>query len=168
MLKEKICVADNEIVMNAETDIIELVTRNTEESGQVIGIVIGIIDGFDASGTPFVEFPVNPTGRALPSRSTVELNEDHIGRDVALMFEMNNARKPIIIGLMHEPRDHSVVETRNEEEILRISAATEINICCGESSIRMNKDGRIEIKGKNVLSQAVRSNKIRGGSVGLN
>jgi hypothetical protein len=172
MYKETVCMADKEIVMNTEheetTDILQRVTRNTEESSQVSGIVIGKLSGFDADGTPFVEFSVNPTGRAIPSRSTVELNENHIGRNVALMFELSNVRKPIIIGMMHVPGNHAAVEVTREEEIVRITAETEIHICCGESSIRMNKNGKIEIKGRDILSQAIRGNKIRGGMVGLN
>ena len=69
---------------------------------------------------------------------------------------------------MHVPENHVAVEMKREEEILKIRAETEIHICCGESSIQMNKNGKIEIRGNDILSQAARNNRIRGGSIGLN
>ena len=175
MIKKTAYMENKENMANHEheetMDILELLTRNSEDTSQVNGIVIGTLSGFGESGesgVPFVEFPLNPSRHPLPSRSTVELNEHHIGREVALMFEMNDVRKPIIIGLMHVPGNHAAVEVKNEEEILKISAETEIHICCGESFIRMNKNGKIEIRGNDILSQAARNNRIRGGSIGLN
>ena len=169
-VKKTVNITDDEKLASQEheetTDIIELVTRFTKEASHVSGIVIGTLKGFNASGIPFVEFPLNPTGRPLPSRSTVALNKNHIGREVALMFEMNTVRKPIIIGLMHVPENH--VEVKIEDEITVISAEKEIHIRCGESSIRLRKDGKIEIKGRDILSKASQSNKIKGGMVNVN
>lgn len=49
-----------------------------------------------------------------------------------------------------------------------ISAEHTIKLECGESSITLHKDGKIKIKGKYVISQAKKANRIRGGSVELN
>jgi hypothetical protein len=149
-----------------EDDILQEVTLLTEQAGTLQGIVIGTVAAFSGSEIPRVTFPQNPTGRPLPCRSTVELTPDHIGRSVALMFEMNDARKPIVIGLMH------VTETRldivKDGEPREITADREIVLRCGASSIRLQADGKIIIKGREIVSRAKGNHKIQGGMVYIN
>ena len=147
-------------------DIIELVTTHTQEASIVYGLVIGTVKGFSESNLPMVDFCVNPTGLPLVCRSTVELKKEHIGRDVALMFEMNDVRKPIVIGLMH------VFETSFDSEkdgkTRMISAEKEILLRCGASSIQLRADGKVIIKGREIVSRAKRTNTIQGGMVYIN
>lgn len=56
-----------------------------------------------------------------------------------------------------DTRDHVVIEAN---ETLRLK--------CGESSVDLRKDGKLMIRGKDVLTRAKRTNRIKGGSVGIN
>lgn len=147
-------------------DIIELVTRHTEETTTVEGIVIGRLMGFDDSDNPLVDFAYNPMGNPLPARSVLELKKKDTGRDVALMFESNDSRRPIVIGLMHIPGGSMILEADGEKQVIR--AEKELLLQCGQSSILLREDGKIVIKGRDIVSRASRNNKIRGGSVHLN
>lgn len=167
-LSTKTChTADKHEQLNERiSDIIEQVTVHTEKTSTIHGIVIGRLTGFKDSSVPCVDFPLNPTGHSLPSRATVAVNGEHIGREVALMFEMNDVRKPVIIGLMHAP-EHSY-DIVSDGDIVSISAEREIHITCGDSSIRMDKNGKIEIEGMDIVSRASRRNDIKGGMIKLN
>ncbi len=146
------------------SDILELVTRRTESLGIIQGLVIGRIEGFNGEGVPCVNFSLNSSGRPLACRATVALDENHAGRDVALMFENNDARKPIIIGLMHE----AGIRVEKDGAVLDFSSDKEILIRCGESSIHMKSDGQIIIKGREILTRATCNHRIQGGAVHIN
>lgn len=149
-----------------EEDIIDLVTVYTEKTAKIEGVVVGRITGFLSSGEPLVDFTMNHTGRPVQSRTTVGLLIGHIGREVALMFEGGDARKPIIIGLMHMPEKG--VEPVEEDQTTVISSEKDILIRCGEASIHLKQDGKIIIKGKDILSRARRNHDIKGGMINLN
>jgi hypothetical protein len=53
------------------------------------------------------------------------------------------------------------------EEIV-VEATQGLILKCGESSITMRPDGKILIKGKDLVSHAQRTNRIKGGSVAIN
>lgn len=105
----------------------------------------------------------------------------YCGRDVLVVFQDGDRSKPIIVGLMEEPLESLVkmnaaaTETPERKRELRIDgkrvvieADDEIELKCGQGSITIRKDGKIVVKGTNVLSHATGPNRIRGGSVSLN
>ena len=147
-------------------NLIDLVAAKTEKSKQVEGLLLGRLTGFDSSGSPMVDHDLNATGRPVRARATVDLSEDHIHRDVALMFEGNLSHKPIIIGLMSV--QNKAREPAEKSQTTLITGDKEIILQCGDSSIHMKKDGKIVIKGKYILSQASGSHKIKGGMIQLN
>jgi len=152
--------------MKDEEDIIDLVTAYTEKAAKIEGVVVGRITGFHSGGDPLVDFTMNRTGSPLVARTTVGLAKCHIGRDAAVMFESGDFRKPIIIGLMHISKQD--VETVEDDNTTVISSEKEILIRCGEASIHLKKDGKIIIKGKDILSRARRNHDIKGGMINLN
>lgn len=163
MLKEALTVETD----SEEThDILEDVVHATEQTFKVNGIVVGGLKAFDEADRPMVDFSINPMPDPLPARSTVALSKDHIGRDVALLFEQNDVRKPIVIGLMHVIAP--TVEVSSDAMKREITAKEELVLRCGDSSILLRKDGKIVIKGRDILSRARRNNKVKGGSVQLN
>lgn len=156
----------SEEIQNEPENLIDIVVANTEKSQRVEGLLVGRLTGFDNSGNPMVDHDMNTTGRPIQARATVDLLDDHIHRDVALMFEGNNSQKPIIIGLMSVQN-----KTREPSENRRTTVITgdnEIILQCGDSSIHMNRDGKIVIKGKYILSQASGNHKIKGGMIQIN
>ena len=66
------------------------------------GVVVGTLSGFDEAGQPWVALPDPESGRDLPARSIVILDQGHLGSRVLLAFERNDRRKPIVIGVMQE------------------------------------------------------------------
>ena len=53
-------------------------------------------------------------------------------------------------------------------EALLVQASQELTLRVGEGSITIRKDGKILIKGKDLVSHAQRMNRIKGGSVSIN
>jgi hypothetical protein len=53
-------------------------------------------------------------------------------------------------------------------ETIRLAAGKEIELVCGSSAIVLRSDGSVIVRGVNVTSRAVKSNKIRGAAVNIN
>ena len=49
-----------------------------------------------------------------------------------------------------------------------LEAHDEIVLRCGESSISLRKDGKVVIRGRELVSRAAEINKIKGGAVHIN
>ena len=49
-----------------------------------------------------------------------------------------------------------------------IEAMESLKLVCGESSIELHKDGKLLIRGNDVVTRAKRTNRIKGGSVAIN
>jgi len=64
-------------------------------------------------------------------------------------------------------RDISQMTTL-EDKVLHIKADDGLVIECGKSSIILTKDGKVQIKGNDLLSRANRMNKIKGAGVNIN
>ena len=138
------------------------------EQNSVDGVVIGMILGF--SGTePLVVFPGNPEEVAIPARSLARLSGEDIGAEVALLFEDGDRMRPLIIGKLIEPaREDASPRVVADGELVRLTAKERIELRVGKSSIILEADGHITIRGTDLVSHASRSNRIRGGSVNLN
>jgi hypothetical protein len=55
------------------------------------------------------------------------------------------------------PPDHVVIE-----------AGEHLTLKCGQSSVDLRKDGKLMVRGNDVLTRAKRTNRIKGGSVAIN
>ena len=158
-------------------------------------VVIGEIDGLSASGEPLVNFPQNASRQPIAAMSTVAINAEHEGRQVALLFTAGDFNQPLIIGLIHSPlldlideyeatstrlddRDAST-DSRLEDSDKAIEASAdgkkvvieghdEVVLKCGEASITLTKAGKIIIRGKYLLNRSTGVNRILGGSVQIN
>ncbi|TPO11130.1 DUF6484 domain-containing protein [Mesorhizobium sp. B1-1-5] len=135
---------------------------------RIEGVVIGAFLGFDGSA-PLVVFAGNTRATAVRAKSLCELSSDMIGTDVALLFEGGDPGKPLIMGRIVEPaRKVPSPQILRDGETVRIVGEERIELRCGKSTIILEKDGRITIRGTYVTSHARVSNRIRGGSVNLN
>ena len=133
---------------------------------RIDGIVIGKLGEFEASGSPTIDYPGNTSG-PLAARSTVSLAPADRGREVALMFEAGDPRKPIVLGLIHHPVPAPMEATVDQERLV-LSAEQEIQLRCGKSSITLTKAGKIILRGEYLLSRSTGVNRIKGGSVQIN
>lgn len=109
------------------------------------------------------------------------LKKENTGREVLLIFEGGNPDKPIIIGMLEsviddivamqiepEPEKPESVNTVVDGRRITLEAENEIVLKCGKGSITINKDGKIIVKGTNLMSRSSGMNRIKGGSVGIN
>ncbi len=145
------------VVNESKEDLLTTLADYTENAMKIEGVVVGTITTFDKQNQPIVDFDCNVFKEAIPAASLVELNDTHKDSKVALMFEKNQADKPIIMGLMHVP-----------EPIKTIAADKELVIKCGKASIRLKENGDIVINGRELVSRARKNNIIRGGTIHLN
>lgn len=134
----------------------------------VDGVVIGLLMGFE-DGVPLVVFAGNPQDRAIRARSLARLQGDHVGAEVALLFEDGRRDRPLIVGRIVEPaRPETDPTVIRDGETVKLTARERIELRVGKASIIMEKDGHVTIRGTHLVSHASASNRIRGGSVNLN
>ena len=141
---------------------------------------IGRLVGFDAEGSPLVDFPGCPAPRPIAALSTSACGEECIGRDVALVFVDGNRARPLVIGLIHRPqptgadagtspvRPPETLEARLDGERVVLKADREIVLECGKASITLTRAGKVLIRGAYLLSRSSGVNRIKGGSVQIN
>jgi hypothetical protein len=168
-------------VKKERTKTIELVENTVPIEGMRLGRIIRI----NESGDFFVDFSGDST-KPVVARTTTSVREETLrrgnpeGREVLLIFENNDPRRPIIVDTMYslieeitEPAT-TVLEAEEPHEVTidgkRISfeAENEIVLKCGKASITLTRAGKVLIKGEYVLSHSSGENRLRGGSVAIN
>ncbi len=154
------------------TTVATTVAEPARESAAAGGVVIGFIADLDHDGCPRV---VVPGGDDLPlrARSLCLVQAGERGRQCALMYENGDPRRPLILGLLqhpvlsvHAPAGEVTLARRGDEVVLQADAAIELR--CGDASLRLSADGRIEVRGTTLVSHATGLNRIRGASIKLN
>jgi hypothetical protein len=156
-------------------------------------LLIGKVTSINDNGNPLIAY--NEATQVLPieALTTVPLNDSSVGKDVAISFAQNQGGIPIVMGVIRRLLDDVISQQENtmplaaddentnllsaetgKPEIivdgnkLELSAADEITLRCGKSSITLNKNGKILIKGEHMLNRTAGSYKIKSGSIQLN
>ncbi len=128
----------------------------------------------DEGRCPLVAYEGMPSAAAVRARSLVDLCGRHIGQTVALMFEMGEPMLPVVTGLLQGTPGWPQADLPAQVEIeaggsrMIVSARQELVLRCGKASITLTADGRVEIRGETIRTQAIGANRICGGSVELN
>jgi hypothetical protein len=115
---------------------------------------------------------IGPDGRAqvliptlgktpLFAASLVPVAAASVGR-LAAVTMMDD--QPLILGLIQPP----LPEVEADGEKLVLEARREVTLRCGKASITMTADGRVTIRGTQVLSRSDGPNRVQGASVQLN
>lgn len=154
----------------------------TSYEGQIIGRIVRV--GED--GIAWVTYPGCPESIAVAARSTLDAPAAHtarpdalVGAKVLLVFEDADPSLPIICGIVRDqvqPRAAVVALTLDspmkdvivDGRQLVFNAQQQILLRCGKSSLLLRRDGKIEIRGRELLSRASGANKIKGGTIDLN
>ena len=133
---------------------------------------VGRIVSIGSDRRPQVDFAGNPNG-PVPSLCLrgLELDAKTLAGDspVVLIFEHGDSTRPIIVGAVDAtlpPQTGSLGNMDNTHSVLR--AEEEITLVCGKSSLSLARNGRITLRGVEIVSRASGSNKIRGASVSIN
>ena len=150
---------------------------------QLTAPCVGYVDGTGRNGEILVH-----TDKTSPQKARLLANVDRteligpdaLGREVLLVFDHGDPNRPIIIGFLEHPLEKLVsLELESEEakkkkdiaidgKRVTIEAEEEVLLRCGKGSILIRKDGKIVIKGTNILSRSSGPNRVKGASVGLN
>jgi Domain of unknown function (DUF6484) len=174
-------VVDAEALFELQEDISTLELQKTSEPPRLEGVVISTLVGLNNAGEPLVDFPANTAGEPMPARAAVTLGKGEIGREVALLFEGGDPRRPIIMGLIQYPErvqptssERSRRETQKpinaevDGKRLVFTAKKEIVLRCGKASITLTRAGKVLVRGAYLLSRSSGVNRIKGGSVQIN
>ncbi|MCH9681518.1 MAG: hypothetical protein K0V04_08800 [Deltaproteobacteria bacterium] len=147
-----------------------------------------MLDWNDGHG-PLVDYPDNPHG-PLVARSIVPLARTDAERIIddrrglVLAFEQGRSDQPIILGIVTAPSRHGEADPRSvpspgSQELgpvdavvdgrrIRLEGHDEIELCCGEASITLRRNGRVVIRGTYVETRSRGTNRIRGATVEVN
>jgi len=143
--------------------------KKTRSRVRIEGVVIGTLLELDVIGTPRVDYPGNPAG-ALPARCLATVDTSKVGREVALMFENGDPRKPILVGVLHRPGkpEPRALHVQMDGETIQLTGRKEIVLRCGKASITLTSAGKVLLRGCYVSTRSSGVNRIKGGSVQIN
>jgi hypothetical protein len=160
----------------SEAEVLEV--RQSVVAGNAVplhGAVVGVLIGFQDEGqTPLVIFPGQVGDAATAARATLDLHGAHIGREVVLVFEGADARRPIVVGCMQradgwpDATQTRQVEVESDGERLIVNAKEQLVLRCGKASITLTKAGKVLVQGTYVSNRSSGVMRIKGGSVQLN
>lgn len=123
-----------------------------------------IVD-FDGKGHPRVDVD----GVPVVAQATVAVGREDQGRAALVTFIEGDPTRPVVTGLFVAPQGSARqrhLKIRAEE--IDFAASSTITFECGKASITLHRDGKIVLRGVNLLSRASAVNRIRGGTIELN
>lgn len=148
---------DEDVDSKLDVSTLDQVLRSTQDIKKSTSThVISTISGLTAQGFPTVEYQK----KTWEAQSIVPIDVDHIGQDCLILFPENN-RSPIVVGIIWNPQE-SPVKTKV------IEASTAINLNCGKSSLTLEADGTVCLKGVTVTTQAYGANRVKGAAIKIN
>lgn len=139
---------------------------------RIEGVVVGTL--VELADRPIVTWP--GARGPVPARALASIASTHVGGEVALMFELGDPERPLVMGpiqsmLKARPAvtEESVeVEAIADGERVLLQAERELVLRCGKASITLTRAGKILIRGAYVSSHADGAQRIRGGTVEIN
>lgn len=176
--------------INPKVDTFDTVSEPVEKSASEI--IIGDLVNINHSGQPEIDYIGNSLHKPLVAITTVALTQQHVGRQVAILFANGRVDSPVIMGLIHNPLNEMLetfevqsdsnidsknadVIDKNESQIIKvdgkritIEGEDEVVLKCGDASITLTKAGKVLIRGKYLLNRSDGVNRIMGGSVQVN
>lgn len=101
------------------------------------------------------------------------------GAEAVLLFERGDPRRPVLVALLRSesplldavlagPLPPAEKVARVDGKRVEIQGKDEVVLRCGKASLTLRRDGRVVLRGVNVVSQADAVQKIRGGKVEIN
>lgn len=128
-------------------------------------VVVGTIAATGA------ELRVRWEGQAEPvrARATVPVSPGDVGREVTLVFERGDRRRPIVTGVLRlEQGGETDFQLEVDGKALVLEAQEQIVLRCGKASITLTRSGKVLVQGAYLSSRSTGLNRIKGGSVQIN
>lgn len=142
-------------------------------AGPSTAATLGTFRGLDADGRAVVA--IDDDGSEFIAVVAAPCPEGALeaarGRPVVLLFERGDPRRPVIVGWVQESPAADPPERRYvrvDGRVLVLEGQQEVELRCGEASILLHRDGRIELRGRTILSEAREMQRIRGAAVRIN
>jgi hypothetical protein len=145
---------------------------------------VGKLIGFDEKGQLLVDVPGagKQAARTLLRLDRALRQAVLQRREVLLVYEEGDPRRPIVTGVVQpqpdEPSPEEIesvakatplfIEADADGRRVRLSAQEEIVLSCGKASITLRRDGKVIVRGVEVQSVASGTNRLRGGQIRLN
>ena len=153
--------------------------KKTSEQASILGTTtIGTLIEITEDGIPMVEFAGLSDGpiAAQSALSDAEVESiQSLPQKVLLICDESHQQPPVINGIVRNTMKRPSPKHRLQEcdvkvdgERITLDAKDEILLRCGKSSILLRQDGKIVIKGSNLVSRSSGANKIKGSSININ
>jgi len=158
------CVPETEPEPDTETE--NESEANTEAEAEFIdGILIARVVGFVGERV-IVQLPDREEAQMVNLSCGVVLRDEDVGGEVALSFVGGDRQRPLLLGRIARP-SRAGAATVHERE-LSFEADRQLSFRCGKSTLILRRDGRIELRGEELISEARGVNRVRGGRIDLN
>jgi hypothetical protein len=120
-----------------------------------------------------VSCPGLGSGDALVCRTIVALTSDSVGKQVVLMFEQGDMRRPILIGCLKDTGSVATsspgsIEIKADGETVTVSAKQQLVLQCGKASLTLTKSGKLIMRGEYISQRSTGVVRIKGGCVEIN
>jgi hypothetical protein len=159
--------------MQSETGSSVLTNSFSRRGSFVTGWIVRLNDG-----VPIVDYPDNP-GDPREARVAVDTPRefDHQAPDrfPVLLLVPDDQSAPLIVGFIRDrlsaasrTNQRAPVDVVLDGRRMVFTASQEIVLRCGKGSIYLGRDGKIVVKGVNIISRASGANKVRGAAVKIN
>lgn len=145
----------------------------TPSADRIQGVVIGRVVSFVAGELRVQVENAAPTparlNAAVSDAAAAEAAREHA--EVALAFERGDPARPIVLAVLRRKgpalvREQLLASVDGRQVV--IEGREEVTLRCGKASLTLNRDGKVVLRGVNVVSQADEVHKIRGGKVQIN
>jgi len=154
-----------------------------EGSEPPAGARIGRVVAFDGAEVR-VDFEGNRAG-PVPARVSAGIDDAALEaaareqREAVLLFTGGASAQPVVLALLRSSTPH--LDTALSEPLpagrrlarvdgrrVEIEGHEEVVLRCGKASLTLRRDGKVVLRGVNVVSQADQVHKVRGGKVQIN
>jgi uncharacterized protein DUF6484 len=151
--------------------------RNADDappsSALISGVVIGTLVGCKSDGVLLVSHPSIDSTNPIDCRTVVHLTSDSVGKQVVLMFEQGDPRRPIVIGCLKDTgsagsSSPGAIAVKADGETVTITAQRQIVLQCGKASLTLTKSGKLIMRGEYISQRSVGVVRIKGGCVEIN
>jgi hypothetical protein len=145
-------------------------TKHVSSLEYAVGISRGVVTHIEEDGTAFVACDASDKGQAFDQLITSAHAKPVLApSDSVLVWRSEQPHeKGVILGRIAGPDEGSRPVAENLPEELVLEATHALTLRVGDGSITIREDGKILIKGKDLVSHAQRMNRIKGGAVSIN